>query len=136
MSASWDPHTNYDPLTYRIIGCAIDVHKALGPGLLESGYEESLCYALHRAGLKFTRQVPLPAEFEGVELEKAYRPDLIVNREVVLELKTVKAFLPVHDAQLLTYLRFSKLERGLLLNFHVRRMVNGIRRLILTKDGD
>jgi GxxExxY protein len=105
----------------------------LGPGLRESAYEESLSYALHKEGLLFVRQAFLPAVYEEINLEKAYRPDLIVNKEVVVEIKTVKHLLPVHDSQLLTYLRFSKIQRGLLLNFQVRRMISGVRRLVLTR---
>jgi GxxExxY protein len=129
----WTPACESDPLTYAIIGCAIDVHKVLGPGLRESAYEESLSYALHKEGLLFVRQAFLPAVYEEINLEKAYRPDLIVNKEVVVEIKTVKHLLPVHDSQLLTYLRFSKIQRGLLLNFQVRRMISGVRRLVLTR---
>lgn len=129
----WTPESQSDPLTYAIIGCAIDVHKVLGPGLRESAYEESLSYAMHREGLLYVRQALLPAFYEDVTLDKAYRPDLIVNQEVVVEIKTVKQLLPVHDAQLLTYLRFCKIQRGLLLNFQVRRMITGVRRLVLTR---
>jgi GxxExxY protein len=120
----WASDSESDPLTYAIIGCAIDVHQVLGPGLRESAYEESLSYALHKKGLLFVRQAFLPAVYEEVNLEKAYRPDMIVNKEVVVEIKTVKRLLPVHDARILTYLRFSKLQRGLLLNFQVRRMIS------------
>ena len=131
---SWDPKGDTrDPLTYAIIGCAIDVHKALGPGLLESAYDDCLTYALQRAELHVTRQVPLPVAYEGVDLARRYKPDLIVNGEVVVEIKAVKALLPIHDSQLLTYLRFSGIERGLLLNFNSRRMISGVKRLILTR---
>ena len=129
----WTADSGRDPLTYAIIGCAIDVHRVLGPGLRESAYEESLAYALHKEGLRYVRQAFLPAVFEEVNLEKAYRPDFIVNNEVVVEIKTVAQLLPVHDAQLLTYLRFSKVQRGLLLNFQARRMITGVRRLVLTR---
>ena len=129
----WSPDSGKDPLTFAIIGCAIDVHRVLGPGLVESAYEESLSYALHKEGLPYIRQALLPALYEEISLEKAYRPDLIVNKEVVVEIKTVTQLLPVHDAQVLTYLRFSKLQRGLLLNFKVRRMISGVRRLVLTR---
>jgi GxxExxY protein len=132
--ATWHPSSDErDPLTYAIIGCAIDVHRALGPGLRESAYEDCLNYALRNNGLRVTRQVPLPVEFEGAEIGRAFRPDLIVNGEVVVEIKTVSALLPVHDAQMLTYLRFSGIERGLLLNFNSRRMTSGIKRLILSR---
>jgi GxxExxY protein len=132
--ASWSPDSpDRDPLTYAVIGCAIDVHKVLGPVCRESSYEQSMCIALAKAKLQYSRQPHLSAYYDGVEFEKAYRPDLIVENEVVVEIKTVRKLLPVHDAQVLTYLRFSKMERGLLLNFKSRRMVSGIRRLILTR---
>jgi GxxExxY protein len=129
----WTSDSENDPLTFAIIGCAIDVHRVLGPGLRESAYEESLCYALHKEGLPYVRQAFLPALYENVNLAKAYRPDLIVRKEVIVEIKTVTRLHPVHDAQVLTYLRFSKLQRGLLLNFQVRRMITGVRRLVLTR---
>jgi len=129
---AWTADSESDPLTYAIIGCAIDVHKVLGPGLRESAYEESLSYAFHKEGLPYTRQTFLPAVYEEVTLDKAYRPDFIIDRQVVVEIKTVRRLLPMHDAQLLTYLRFSGLQRGLLLNFQVRRMIAGVRRLVLT----
>jgi GxxExxY protein len=130
---SWTSDSKTDALTYAIIGCAIDVHRVLGAGLRESAYEESLAYALHKEGLRYVRQAFLAAEYRSVSLDKAYRPDFIVNKEVVIEVKTVTRLLPVHDAQLLTYLRFAKLQRGLLLNFQVRRMITGVRRLVLTR---
>jgi GxxExxY protein len=120
-----------DPLTERIIGFAIDVHRALGPGLLESAYEECVCYELSQHGIAFMRQVPCPVIYKGVKLECGYRIDLIVENQVVVELKAVERLLPVHDAQLLTYLRLSKLKTGLLLNFHTPVMRDGIRRLVL-----
>ena len=129
----WTPDHEDDPLTYAIIGCAINVHRALGPGLRESAYEESLSYAFGKEGLAYVRQPSLPAVYEEVNLEKAYRPDFIVNDEVVVEVKTVSKLLPVHDAQVLTYLRFSEIQRGLLLNFQARRMMAGVRRLIQTR---
>lgn len=132
--APWTPESpDRDPLTYAIIGCAIDVHRVLGPGLIESAYQESLCYALEKEGMRYERQTYVPAAYGQVTLDKAYRPDLIVNSEVVVELKTVSKLLPVHDAQVLTYLKFSGMQRGLLLNFQVRRMVAGVRRLIRTR---
>src|SRR5688572_1566651 len=125
----WDRASGQkDPLTYAIIGCGMEVHSALA----ESAYEEALSHALRRKGLRIRRQPHLSASFDGIELPKAYRPDLVVNEEVVVEIKCVSYLLPLHDAQMLTYLRFSKIERGLILNFHARRLVDGIRRFILT----
>jgi GxxExxY protein len=132
-SYAWDRAGGQrDPLTYAIIGCGLKVHSKLGYTLTESAYEEALMFLLQQQGLRILRQAHLSASFEGIELEKAYRPDLVVNGEVVIEIKCVTRLMPVHDAQLLTYLRFSRIERGLILNFHARRFKDGIRRLILT----
>ena len=124
------PQAN-DLLTQRIIGFAIEVHRQLGPGLLESAYEECLCYELREAGLAFRRQVPLPVVYKAVRLDCGYRIDLIVEDTVILELKTVERLVPVHEAQLLTYLRLSGLRTGLLLNFNSPVLKDGIRRMVL-----
>ncbi len=118
-----------DPLSYRIIGAAIEVHRLLGPGLLESAYEECLCLELTLREIAFERQVSLPIVYKSITLLRAYKPDLLVNKEVIVELKTIDKILPVHEAQLLTYLRLSGLERGLLFNFNSVPLVSGIRRL-------
>ena len=118
-----------DPLSYRIIGAAIEVHRLLGPGLLESAYDECLCLELALREIPFERQVPLPIVYKSVTLLRAYKPDLLVNKEVIVELKTVDKILPVHEAQLLTYLRLSGLDRALLFNFNSVPLVSGIRRL-------
>jgi GxxExxY protein len=120
-----------DPLTDRIIGCAIEVHRSLGPGLLESAYEECLCYELAQAGFACKRQVPLPVRYKEVRLDCGYRMDVVVEDKVVLELKTVERLAPVHDAQVLTYLRLSGLAVGLLVNFNVPALRQGIKRLVL-----
>jgi GxxExxY protein len=120
-----------DPLTEKIIGVAIEVHRHLGPGLLESAYEECLCYELKQSGVAFKRQVPLPVIYKGIRLECGYRVDLVVEDQVVLELKTVERLLPVHDAQMLTYLKLSGVRTGLLLNFHVPLLKDGLRRFVL-----
>ena len=122
-----------DPLTHRIIGAAIEVHRLLGPGLLESTYEECLCFELSLLGIPFERQVPLPIVYKSMTLLRAYKPDLLVDHAVIVELKTVEKILPVHEAQLLTYLRLSGLERGLLLNFNSVPLKAGVRRLNKTK---
>jgi GxxExxY protein len=111
------PHDN-DPLTARIIGFAIEVHRQLGPGLLESAYEECLCYELCQDGLAVRRQVPLPVVYKAVRLDCGYRIDIVAEEAVIVELKTVERLIPVHEAQLLTYLRLSGLRTGLLLNFN------------------
>lgn len=120
-----------DPLTEKIIGLAIEVHKALGPGLLESAYEACLCHELSAAGLEFRRQVPLSINYKSVRLDCGYRADIIVESGVLLELKTVEAVQPIHRAQLLTYLRLSGLRVGLMINFNVPMLKDGLVRMVL-----
>lgn len=119
-----------DPLTERIIGCAIEVHRTLGPGLLESAYAEALRFELAEAGLRCARQVPVPLTYKGRYLGE-YRLDLLVEDAVVVEVKAVERFDPVHEAQLLTYLRLSGKRVGLLINFNRRLLREGIKRLVL-----
>jgi GxxExxY protein len=119
-----------DRLSQEIIGAAIEVHRSLGPGLLESAYEECLCYELTFRGIPFERQKPLPVAYKGINLDCGYRLDLVVASLVILELKSVERIEPIHDAQLLTYLRLSALKLGILINFNVPLLKNGIRRLI------
>jgi GxxExxY protein len=120
-----------DPLTAEIIGAAIDVHRALGPGLLESAYEECLCHELRIRGLTFERQVNLPVVYKGLRLNCGYKIDIIVEEDVVLELKAVEKILPIHEAQLLTYLKLSGKHVGLLINFNVPMLTQGITRRVL-----
>ena len=119
-------------LTEQIIGAAIEVHRQTGPGLMESVYEECLCYELHQLGLHFQRQVRLPIAYKGIKLDCGFKMDLLVEDAIVLELKTVDQLLPVHSAQLLTYLKLSGKKVGLLINFNVPVLKEGIRRLILS----
>jgi GxxExxY protein len=121
----------FEDLTKIIIGCAIDVHKELGPGLLESAYEECLYYELINSGLKVERQKAIPIIYKDIKLDCGYRADLIVDEKVLIELKTVEAFNPVHEAQILTYLKFAERKLGLLMNFNVLRLKDGIKRYIL-----
>jgi GxxExxY protein len=114
-----------EDLTENIIGAAIEVHRALGPGLLESAYEECLCRELHLRGLIFRRQVSLPVEYKGINLDCGYRLDAVVQDAVILELKCVEHILPVHEAQLLTYLKLSGKRVGLIVNFHIATLVRG-----------
>ena len=114
----------------KIIGCAIEVHKALCPGLLESAYEECLYYELVEAGLKVEKQKPLPFVYKEVKLEAGYRVDLLVEDCIVLELKSVETLNDVHTAQVLTYLKLSGCKLGLLINFNVVKLVDGIKRLV------
>jgi GxxExxY protein len=118
-------------LTHSIIGAALIVHREFGPGLLESAYEECLAYELGERGLSFERQAERPIVFRGIKLSVAYRPDLVVEKTIVVELKTVERFIPVHTAQLLTYLKLEGLRVGLLLNFNSVVLANGIKRVVL-----
>jgi GxxExxY protein len=114
----------------KIIGAAIEVHKHLGPGLLESAYEECLCRELDLRGIDFKRQVPLSLSYKGLKLDCGYRLDLLVEEKVIVELKTVEAIAPIHEAQILTYLKLRDIRLGLIINFNVPLLVEGIRRLV------
>jgi GxxExxY protein len=113
-----------------IIGCAMKVHSAIGPGALESVYAECLAHESQSASLPFKRQVALPLRYEGIQLDRAYVADLIVNNAVVVEVKAIDRILPVHIAQVATYLRLSGVRKGLLINFRVKRLKDGIRSVI------
>ncbi|GAB2561743.1 GxxExxY protein [Spirosoma areae] len=115
-------------LTTIVIGKAIEVHRALGPGLLESAYQECLFYELQQAGLHVEREKPLPIIYKEVRLEHGYRLDLLVENELVIELKTVDLLTDVHSAQILTYLRLGNFPLGLLINFHVKMLRDGLKR--------
>jgi len=120
-----------DHRTEEIIGAAIEVHRYLGPGLLESAYEECLCHELHLRNIEFRRQVPLAIEYKGVKLDCGYRSDLVINEMVIVELKAIEKIHPVHEAQLLSYLRLTGLRVGLLINFCVPVPKGGILRRVL-----
>ena len=117
-------------VTEAIIGAGIEVHRALGPGLLESAYEVCLCRELELRGVSFQRQLGLPVEYKGLKLESGYRLDLLVERKVVVEIKAAEVMLPVYSAQLLTYLKLGNWPVGLLMNFNTPVLKDGIRRLI------
>ena len=121
-----------DPLTASVIGAAIEVHRHLGQGLLESAYEKCLEHELKLRGLRVRRQIPMPIAYKDLQLEKAYIIDLLVEERLIVELKAIDRTHDVHEAQLLTYLRFSGLETGLLLNFNVPMMKLGVRRYAYT----
>ncbi len=121
----------YDTLTKQIIGAAIEVHKALGPGLLEATYEACLIYELQQAGLNVEWQKAVPLEYKEVKLDCGYRLDLLVENSVIVEVKSVAELIKVHEAQLLTYLRLSACQIGLLINFNVYKLKQGIRRIIV-----
>jgi GxxExxY protein len=113
-----------------ILGCAIEVHKTLGPGLLESVYESCLAFELEKAGCKVERQKRLLVTYKGLELDEGFRLDLLVNDAVVVELKCVERVLPIHEAQIYTYLKLSGKRTGLLINFYTKLMKDGIRRIV------
>lgn len=117
-------------LTGLIIGCAIEVHRELGPGLLESAYEQCLCHELSLQGAAFERQVSLPVVYKDIKLDCGYLMDVVVEGEIVVELKTVEKILPIHEAQLLTYLKLYHRPVGLLVNFNVPVLRNGIKRIV------
>jgi len=117
-------------LSHEVIGAAIEVHRALGPGLLESAYEECLAHELTLRRIGFERQVPLPIRYKGVHLDCGYRMDMVIQNGLVLELKAIERILPIHQVQLLTYLRLSGTWLGLLLNFHVPVLQRGIQRIV------
>jgi GxxExxY protein len=116
-------------ITDKIIGCAIKVHNALGPGLIESAYEVCLAHEINKQGLGVQTQVALPVIYDNIKLDAGYRLDLLVEQRVVLELKAVERLIPIHEAQLLSYLKLNRLPLGLLINFNVRLLRDGIRRI-------
>jgi GxxExxY protein len=123
--------THVNEITHAVIGAAIEVHRSLGPGLLESAYHECLCKELILRGIPFERERPLPLEYKGTRLECGYRVDLLVAGSVVVEIKSIEAIAPIHEAQLLTYLRLGGWQVGLLINFNVVVLKNGICRRVL-----
>ena len=120
---------SFKEITDQVIGACIEIHKQIGPGLLESAYEECLCYELAQRRIHFERQKPLPVKYKGVNLDCGYRLDLVVEGKIILELKTVENLLPIYEAQLLTYLKLSGLTLGLLINFNVPLLRDGIKRI-------
>ena len=118
-------------LTDRLIAAAIEVHRRLGPGLLESAYEECYCHELSLQNTPYERQKALPLEYKGIKLDCGYRIDIVADNRVVIECKCVEKIPPVHEAQLLTYLKLSGLKVGLIINFHTARIKDGIKRLVL-----
>jgi GxxExxY protein len=122
---------NVNDITGQVIGAAIEVHKTIGPGLLENIYEECICVELSNRGSLFERQKEIEIEYKGIKLESKYRIDILVNNLIVVELKSCDALLPIHEAQLLTYLKLTELKVGLLINFNVPVLKDGIKRLVL-----
>ncbi|WP_027370875.1 GxxExxY protein [Desulfovermiculus halophilus] len=120
-----------DSFTEKIIGCVIEVHRELGPGLLESTYQQCLAHEFHLNGISFKVEHPLPVNYKKVQLDCGYRVDMLVENRLMLELKCVEEIKDVHKAQLLTYMRLSGIDTGLLINFYVKRVTNGIQRFKL-----
>jgi len=118
-------------LTGKVIGAAIEVHRVLGPGLLESAYEECMCHELALRRIQFLRQFDLPVEYKGIKLDCGYRIDLFIDNSLIVELKVVDKLPPVHEAQLLTYMKLRQVKCGLLLNFNVASLKEGIKRMLL-----
>ena len=123
-------------LTEAVIGAAMEVHRTLGPGLLESTYEMCLCRELVIREIPFERQVPIPVEYKGIKLDCGYRADIIVDSRILVEIKAIDSLLPVHDAQLLTYLKLGDWKIGLLINFNVELLKHGLRRRVLRLEED
>jgi len=121
----------FDELSRRVIGCAIEVHRNPGPGLLESTYRQCLACELSHAGVPFQMEVPLPVRYKDVLLDCGYRIDLLVRSDLIVEIKSVETLLPIHQAQILTYMRLARIPIGLLMNFNVTKLQNGIKRFVL-----
>ncbi len=121
----------FDELSNRVIGCAIEVHRHLGPGLLESTYEQCLARELALAEIAFQAQAPLPVAYKGIKLDCGYRIDLLIERQLIIELKVVEKLLPINEAQILTYMKLANISTGLLINFNVELVKDGIRRFVL-----
>ena len=117
----------FDELSQKVIGCAIEVHRTLGPGLLESTYRQCLTYA----GISFQMELPLPVRYKETLLDCGYRIDLLVSGDLIVEVNSVETLLPIHQAQILTYMRLAKIPIGLLINFNVTKLQNGIKRFVL-----
>lgn len=121
----------FDPLSTQVIGFAIEVHRQLGPGLLESTYEKCLSLELANAGITHQTQYALPVVYKGISLDNGFRVDLLVNNQLIVELKSVEKFHPLHEAQLLTYMKLANIKTGLLINFNSLLLKNGIKRFVL-----
>jgi len=121
----------FDDLSNKVLGCAIEVHRELGPGLLESTYEQCLAYELNRAQIPFRLQVELPVQYKQTKLDCGYRMDLLVDDRLIVELKSIDQLLKIHEAQILTYMKLAKVNVGLLINFNVEMLKKGVKRFVL-----
>ena len=122
---------NKNDLTRKVIGFAIEVHKELGPGLLENAYQKCLAFELREAGIHFEMEKEIPVSYKGMNLDCSYRIDLLIENQLIVELKSVTELLPVHEAQLLTYMKLAKIKTGLLINFNEALLKNGIKRFVI-----
>ena len=118
-----------DIITQKVIGCTIEVHRQLGPGLLESSYENCLIYELQQIGIKAVSQIELPVSYKGMKIDAGYRLDILIPDLLIIELKAIDKLAPIHSAQLITYLKLSGIKTGLLINFNVTKLVDGIKRI-------
>ncbi len=121
----------FSELSNRVIGCAIEVHKALGPGLLESAYQQCLCHELRLNGINFQIEKPLPIDYKGCHLDCGYRIDILVEDEIIIELKSVEQLNKVHDAQILSYMKLANIKQGFLINFNATLLKNGLKSFVL-----
>jgi len=121
----------FDDLSHRVIGCALEVHRELGPGLLESAYEQCLAHELRRSGIAFQLQHPQPVQYKDIRLDCGYRIDVLVENKLILELKSVGEIKGIHEAQLLTYMKLSDVKIGLLINFNNTKLKDGVKRFVL-----
>lgn len=121
----------FDTLSNQVIGCALEVHSEMGPGLLESTYEQCLAHELKLNGIRFRLQSPQSVDYKGIRLDCGYRTDLLIEDRLIIELKSVEKIKKIHEAQLLTYMKLSGIKTGLLMNFNVRRLREGIKRFVL-----
>ena len=122
---------DFDGLSRSVIGCAIEVHRNLGPGLLESTYRQCLAYELSNSGVPFQMEVPLPVRYKEILLDCGYRIELLLRDELIVEIKSVETLLPIHQAHILTYMRLANVPLGLLINFNLTKLQNGIKRFVL-----
>ncbi|MGE5218229.1 MAG: GxxExxY protein [Chloroflexota bacterium] len=122
---------NFDQLSNKVLGCALEVHRELGPGLLESTYQQCLAYELNQRNLPFRLQVELPVQYKQIKLNCGYRMDLLIDDRLIVELKSVDQLLKVHEAQILTYMKLARVKVGLLINFNVEVLRKGIKRFVL-----
>ena len=126
-----DSGKNFSELSNKVIGCAIEVHRALGPGLLESAYQQCLCHELHLNEIGFQVEKPLPVHYKGCRLDCGYRIDILVEDEIILELKSVEQLNRVHEAQILSYMKLMGMKQGFLINFNVKMLKNGLKNFVL-----